>query len=77
MSEPFNGWTNYDSWAVGVVLDNDEALYKEAYRIAARYDDDERLATALETWVRGWWEDDRVDLNAVNWLEIAEMYHDE
>ena len=80
----YQGWTNYETWAVSLWLDNDEGLYHEARELAHRVRGKHKLydlANALERLV----EDNAPDLGAtlygdllnhamarVNWREIAE-----
>lgn len=39
-SETYNGWTNYETWVVGLWFDNDEATYTEVRDIARDWLDD-------------------------------------
>ena len=80
----YQGWTNYETWAVSLWLDNDEGLYYEVRELARRVRGKHKLydlADALEQLV----EDNAPDLGATlygnllthamaqaNWREIAE-----
>lgn len=86
----YNGWTNYETWSVALIADNDEGTYLLRREIIAEnvgadiYD----LANVLEEWVLGWPEIDSIlggdghlasqllnaALGEVNWVEIAENW---
>lgn len=52
MCEQYNGWTNRETWATKLWLDNDQSFYYHAKDMASGYHDDQRgLADALEEWV--------------------------
>jgi len=36
MTEKYNGWTNYETWLVGLWLDNEQALYEEIRDMSGR-----------------------------------------
>jgi hypothetical protein len=52
MCEEYNGWTNRETWAVALHINNDEGLYYHALDMASGYDGDrDGLAEAIEEWV--------------------------
>jgi hypothetical protein len=76
-TERYNGWKNYETWAVALWLDNEESSYNKAHRMAraawrdAEADDhftrDERAMLALSDGIKEWVEEsnpcaDRADL---------------
>jgi hypothetical protein len=47
-----NGWSNRETWATKLWVDNDQGLYYYAKDMAGGYHDDKRgLADALEEWI--------------------------
>ena len=46
------GWKNYETWLVGVHLDNEPALYERLMSIAQNPDQLSEQAEALSDWVR-------------------------
>lgn len=50
--QDFNGWTNRETWATALWINNDQGLYYHALDMANGYEDDkEGLAEAIEEWV--------------------------
>jgi len=57
----YNGWTNYETWAVALWIDNDEGSYRERQELARQYERDEDdpdseadvagYADAIKEWV--------------------------
>jgi len=37
----YNGWTNYETWAVALWIDNDEDSYRERQELARQFERDE------------------------------------
>lgn len=84
MDEGYNGWTNHDTWSVALWIDNEEPNYRRCARMAVGVnpkDPDEVLDLAHE--IRTEAEagvlliGDPVDLDRVNWEEIAQGYADD
>lgn len=44
----YNGWTNYETWCVGLWLDNDRSTYEMFRVLAARAKNDAPLATQVK-----------------------------
>ena len=74
----------WETWAVGLMLNNDEGYYKDLMRMASGIDADdqpgvERLAYRIETYVTARFNesgafgdiDKASELNDVDWLQIA------
>jgi|SRR6185369_2179849 len=93
VTERFNGWSNYETWAVASCLDNDEESYKWR-RAAAReaFASHESAATAISAFaeqLKATHEEDMPEvggvfadllgaaLGEVDWYEIAEHYINE
>jgi hypothetical protein len=78
------GWTNYETWAVALWVDNDEGLYTERKRLVRRHDDDAGdCASALKEWITDmtpdmgatlWADLLQSALSEVNWHELAETW---
>lgn len=81
----YNGWSNYETWAVALWIDNDAGLYQEMHRIARRMTEG-RLADHIKSTI----EDGAPDLEAslysdllnaalskVDWYEVAQHYIEE
>lgn len=70
----YNGWTNYETWAVALWVDNDRGLYEESREIVreakagAIFADTPTfaVANALEAWVK----DMSPDLEASLWSDL-------
>jgi hypothetical protein len=84
INEGYNGWKNYETWLVGLWLDNDERLYHESQRIARRAKDRYEAGQEFKAWI----EDmsplaDSADLftdlinaalSEVDWYEVADHF---
>ena len=85
----YQGWTNYETWAVSLWLNNDEGLYYEVRELARRVRGKHKLydlADALEQLVRnnapnlgGTLYGDLLNraIAQANWCEIAEQLLEE
>jgi hypothetical protein len=65
----YQGWTNYQTWAVALWVDNDEGLYHERIRVVRRslargnaYD----VERALKSWI----EEMTPDMGATLWADL-------
>lgn len=85
MNEEYNGWTNRETWATALHLNNDQDTYEHAKSMADEYTDDKSgLADALEKYVTELLDADwdgvkpmRYDIGSlwrVNWMEIADSF---
>jgi hypothetical protein len=74
MSESYNGWTNWETWSVGVVLANDEGLYHESRAIV---ESAPHPGAALREYVEGLAPLFDWDLDPVDWVELLESVRDE
>lgn len=62
----YNGWTNYETWGVALVLDNDEGTYNECREAAQRFKEapnhhqfwtaEEATLYELADWLKGYTE---------------------
>jgi hypothetical protein len=84
----YNGWWNYETWCVGLWIDNDQGLYNMRRELVAQYDDlvNYELAERIKTWVDGmvpdlgatlWSDLLGAALSEVNWLELADSWREE
>lgn len=88
-SQGYNGWTNYETWAVALWIHNDEAEY-ETTRAMARAYADRTAENEYADWLEAFVEETMPDLGAslwadllnasfseVDWYEIAKNYIEE
>jgi hypothetical protein len=82
----YNGWTNYETWATALWIDNEPHTYAERRDLARRAFGVSQYADSLRTWIRDWAPDLGATLWAdllgaalaeVNWDEIAENWYAE
>jgi hypothetical protein len=88
MCNTYSGWTNYETWAVKLWLDNEESTYKECVELSQNSANVYELSQQLEAYV-----DEYIVCDApssgltadlflsafqnVNWREIAEAYRED
>jgi hypothetical protein len=70
----YQGWTNYETWAVALWIDNDEGLHNEYYGSGITASDLKReFQEGVPDDIGGLWIDlIQGSLDSVNWEEIAE-----
>lgn len=51
--ETYNGWANYETWALALHLNNDEGLQDAAYEVAARAVEGEGVASGYAAELAG------------------------
>lgn len=89
-TDQYNGWTNRESWCMGLWLSNDEGMYNAAREVvASARDSDMGRGEALEDWVNELKDqrehniaidtmfDDVGSLWRVDWPEVAASLTDE
>ncbi len=78
MSESFNGWTNWETWSVDVLLSNDEGLYNDTLDILANALPLAGAADLKQYVINDVPESllDGVNLGVVDWDEIVEAWAD-
>ena len=74
----YNGWTNYETWSVSLIVNNDKGLQDEAHEIVRNVLDDEGttydVAAAIQDWISQWeptsdqFKSDEYDGNAFGYL---------
>jgi hypothetical protein len=84
MCEEYNGWTNRETWAVALWIDNEQPLQAKALELAKENQGQRKLADALESWIDDYFDqnwsnskamrNDIGSLYRVNWWELAEGY---
>jgi hypothetical protein len=84
----YNGWTNRETWATALHIDNDEGLLAPILEVAQLHDNLTDLAGEIEAFISEVLDFDNVSTNRnaylmltdigslyrVNWREIAEGY---
>lgn len=74
----YNGWKNYETWAMALWIDNDEGSYDMSREMAtqARQDVADRTATGcteagtLATMLRSWIEETQPEIENSVWLDL-------
>jgi hypothetical protein len=85
-TKTYNGWTNYETWAVALWLDNDEGSYdhwreraQEAYNDAEKggnYDSetrDENATATLREELKDWHDERQTELQGVDGTVFADL----
>jgi hypothetical protein len=86
--QKYNGWTNRETWATALHIDNDEGLLAPILEVAQLHDNLTDLAEEIENFIEEVLDFDNVSTNRnafsmltdigslyrVNWREIAENY---
>jgi hypothetical protein len=79
----YQGWTNYETWAVNLWLSNEEPLYRDLVDMARDADDADELAQSIRSYVDNMapdlgaslWSDLLTSaLGEVDWDEIAKSW---
>lgn len=85
----YNGWTNYETWAVNLHLTNDETLYHMALSFDSASDLQESLSNGVYQMIEEYqeksiapiyllWQDLLTSsLQSVNWYEIYDGLHED
>src|SRR3990167_10562694 len=60
-NDTYNGWTNYETWAVALWLGDDQGSYEEARAICRRFDNKYQAADILKAWIQEIWIDPTVE----------------
>jgi hypothetical protein len=70
----YNGWENYETWAMALWIDNDEGSYhasREMARDALRFSSEGRSAQGtLADNLKEWQEEEMPDLEASVWADL-------
>ena len=84
MCEEYHGWSNRETWAVALWIDNEQRLQAKALELAKENKGQRELADAIESWLDDYFNQNWVQartmredigsLYRVNWWEIAEGY---
>lgn len=83
-NKQYNGYANYETWAVSLWIDNDQYMHNQLEEFARKHESISELANIIEDWIS----DDMPELgaslwsdllsaafNEVDWYEIAELAH--
>ena len=90
MCKDYQGYTNYETWAFSLWIDNDQGDYNYAQELteSALKEDSEKARFILEDSFKDWWTENNplsdessvfsdiliTALSRVNWLEIADNW---
>lgn len=80
----YNGWANYETWAVALWIDNDCGSYEYRLELSRSAEDCHQFADALKEWIESqnplasdasaFADLLNAALGEVDWLEIAENF---
>jgi hypothetical protein len=80
MTDNYNGWSNRETWATKLHLDNDEALNDYAWEFARQWEEarEERSTYDLGQDLKNWVEDDLLTLENIAgnhglWLMLTDI----
>jgi hypothetical protein len=72
--DAYNGWRNYQTWCVGLWVDNDYPVYQAVTKVAAscarRNDDIEGARHEFSKWLENYIEEERPDLGATCFADL-------
>jgi helix-turn-helix protein len=51
LKEEYQGWSNYATWGVALIIDNDQGLHEETLELAREHADAGTLSEAIKEWV--------------------------
>lgn len=71
----YNGWTNYETWAVALWIDNEEPSYRQRVDMASEAVEEhegnkEEAATLLSRQLKDWLEEMQPDLGGTLWGDL-------
>ena len=52
-TERYQGWANYETWAVALWINNEQSSQTQATEIASQADSEDNAAEGLRRWVEG------------------------
>lgn len=78
--EPFNGWTNWDTWSAHLWLANGEPAYRAAREVAQRprplVKDMKQVYRDYVPWTDGRRQGDGADLSRVDWDSVIAAFRE-
>lgn len=89
--QDYNGWTNRETWATALYINNDEGLQSPILEVTQQHTNTRELADEIQAFIEEVLDFDNVSSNRtafnmltdigslyrVNWYEIAETFMDE
>lgn len=82
----YNGWTNYETWAVALWIDNEQGTYHQRREIVREHTEAYKCSYALKEWITEmapdlgatlWSDLLTASLGEVNWHELAKTWMEE